>query len=277
MKTRIITAVIAMATCLACNNEEPLTTSGVASCHFNLKGDFSSPTFTRLSADGADITDVWLFDYMNGSMQQAVHIEGQDNIQATLAIGHHNLYFVASRGTDPAVDNAEHTITWDSVRDTFWQTIDIDVTSNDSEITRSVTLDRVVTKLRIVVSDVVPQELASITICPDTWYSGIDYISGTPTALSDKEISIPVPPSYHGTKGNLSLTAFSFSGNEEWKAGIDIEAISEKGDIISTVHIPQAPFLQNRVTQYTGNLFSSQSAMTIALNTQWLDPYNATW
>ncbi len=50
-----------------------------------------------------------------------------------------------------------------------------------------------------------------------------------------------------------------------------------KTRIISTVHIPQAPFLQNRVTQYTGNLFSSQSSMTIALNTQWLDPYNATW
>ena len=43
-------------------------------------------------------------------------------------MGTHHLYFVASRGVTPTVDNDAKTITWATVRDTFWKHYELTVT-----------------------------------------------------------------------------------------------------------------------------------------------------
>ena len=78
---------------------------------FTLKGDFSSDWKTRgyLSADGKDLTDVWVLDYQGGVLVQQVH---QDDNTAddfgqpvmNLAYGSHHVYFIASRGQTATLD-----------------------------------------------------------------------------------------------------------------------------------------------------------------------------
>ena len=131
---------------------------------FTLKGDFSDEwkSITRgyLTADGKDLTDVWVLDYMDGALVQQVHqsdntAENFGKPVMNLAYGAHQVYFIASRGVNTVLDTDAHTITFGSVRDTFWKRYDVSVvaTSNGN---RAVTLDRVVTKLRLTFTDEVP-------------------------------------------------------------------------------------------------------------------------
>ena len=120
---------------------------------FTVKGDFGAATFTRaagyLNADGQDMTDLWVFDYVDGQCVQSVHQTATDEAwgkpQMSLAYGSHHVYFVASRGDEPAVDAEGHVIAWGTPRDTFWKDYEVDVVST-SNGNRAVTLDTVTAK-----------------------------------------------------------------------------------------------------------------------------------
>ena len=143
---------------------------------FTVKGDFGSAAFTRaagyLSADGQDMTDLWVFDYVDGQCVQTVHQTATDEAwgkpQMSLAYGSHHVYFVASRGDEPSVDAEGHVIAWGTPRDTFWKDLVIDVNGSTNG-TRTVELDRSVTRLRVTATDEVPDDVSTITITPAGW------------------------------------------------------------------------------------------------------------
>ena len=139
---------------------------------FTIKGDFGAAAFTRayLQADGKEMTDIWVYDYMDGKLVQKLHQTPEDvawgKPEMTLSYGQHHVYFVASRGTEPSVNETDHIISWGSVRDTFWKDYEVSVVST-SNGNRAVTLDRVVTKLRLTVNDEVPATCAQLSVTPD--------------------------------------------------------------------------------------------------------------
>ena len=247
----------------------------------HVNGDFGSPTFTRaLEADGKDMTDVWVFDYMGDELVQTIHQTSDDSDfgepNVLMEYGSHDLYFVASRGLNPEVDDVEHTITWSNVRDTFWKTITMNVNST-SATEVDVTLDRVVAKLKLNIQDKVPAGLVNITITPEEWNYGIDYITGEPASVDDSQISIDVPSSYVGTTGNLSVSVFSLSGDSEWTTDVTVAAKNGSNGTISSVHIDDVPLLANRATVYSGNLFTSGSTFMLSLNDTWLSDMVLSW
>lgn len=248
---------------------------------FELEGNWSSPVFTRasLSADGQDMTDLWLFDYVDGVLVQTVHQSSTDADfgapSATLAYGQHKLYFVVSRGTNPMIDG--DVIAWESVRDTFWKMLSVSV-DGGSASSYTVALDRVVTKLKISVTDKVPDDIAAIAIMPEQWYYGLNYMTGQPAAMRDNEDRIiSVPASYGGTTGQLAVSIFGFSAAAEWTTPVTVTARDADDDIIGMATIAAAPFMANRATEYTGSLFTSGSTFTITLNDEWDEPWTGTW
>ena len=104
---------------------------------FTLKGDFGSPHFMRaggyLSADGQDMTDLWVLDYMDGALVGQLHQTAEDEDFGTptmvLDFGSHHVYFVCSRGTTPTLSTEEHSITWATTSDTFYKDYSVSVTS----------------------------------------------------------------------------------------------------------------------------------------------------
>jgi hypothetical protein len=169
---------------------------------FTIKGDFSDTwkqTRGYLQADGKDMTDVWVFDYIGDELQQQIHLTNTDENWATpsinLAMGTHNIYFVASRGTTPTVNTTNKTITWAKPSDTFWKDYEVTVVST-SNGNRAVTLDRVATRFRATVTDAIPTGCASITIAPASWHTGLNYQTGVPiTAVTDYTTVINIPGS----------------------------------------------------------------------------------
>ena len=249
---------------------------------FTVKGDFGAATFTRsyLSADGKDMTDLWVFDYMGGVCVQSVHQSADDADWGTpkmaLSYGSHHVYFVASRGDGPTVDAEGHTITWTGPRDTFWKDYEVDVVST-SNGNRAVTLDRVATKLHVVVNDEVPATCKAVTVTPDRWFYGWNYVKGAAVAAQQTERRVTVPESYVGTTGQLAVDIFGLSGADEWVTNVSIQAQDADGGVLGSATITGAPFKANRGTEYSGNLFGSAGGLDVNVNGEWENPKTGTW
>jgi hypothetical protein len=239
-----------------------------------------SKATSYLNANSLNMTDLWVLDYMNGELVQKLHQVPTDadwgQPTMMLAYGSHHVYFIASRGATPVLDTDEHTITWSSVRDTFAKDYEVSVV-NTSNGNRAVTMDRIVTKLKVTGIDEVPASCATISVTPSQWFYGYDYVNDAPVASSNNTISVAVPSSYIGTTGQLSLGVFSVSGTDEWNASVVVRTATSADVALGQATITDAPFLRNRSTEYSGNLFSSGGSMTISMNEDWLSPHIGEW
>ena len=292
--------IMALAACLmtACEkeimSESTATTDGITVSDgspvgktkkftFTLKGDFSSEWKTRgyLSADGKDLTDLWILDYMNGQLVQQLHQTNNTTDDfgqpvMNLAYGSHHVYFIASRGTGAVLDTDNHTITFTKSLDTFYKDYEVTVVST-SNGNRAVTLDRVVTRLRLTFTDVVDANAATINITPHTWYYAWDYVNGAPAgAATDQVVTLTIPDSEKGKTG-LQVNLFGFSTATEWTTDVAINSKTTGGDIIGSATITNVPFKANRISELSGPLFGSEGAMTLSLNTSWETSYEGTW
>ena len=267
----------------ACNSEQstPEIPTPSKAITFDCQGDFTFHSFTRaLTADGKDMTDLWILDYMDGSLHAQFHQSSTDADfgQPTLDLdyGSHTLYFIASRGAGAAVDTDAHTITFARVLDTFWQTCAITVSASSAN-SRTVSLDRVVTKLRLQFTDAIPSGTATINITPTTWYYGIDYLDGSPVAsTSGQAISVNIPASDIGSIGEV-INIFGFSSAAEWTTNVSVDSKKADGTILGQAEIIAVPLRRNRVTEFSGPLYDKTRAMTFTLNSDWDDSYSGTW
>lgn len=260
---------------------------------FTMKGDFGNAVFvdaeeTRgnraakyLDAAGNEMTDLWVFDYMGGTCIQTIHQTASDEAwghpSLPLAYGSHHVYFVASRGTEPTLDATAKTITWTKPRDTFWKDYEVEVVST-SNGNRAVTLDRVVTKLKVTIDDEIPTGIASISLTPAIWYCSLNYQTGAPAGqVSNQERTVAVPANYVGTTGTLTTSIFGFSAAMEWTTDVVITAKDANSATLGTATITDAAFKRNRASEYSGPLFGSAGAATVSIEDGWLDALTGSW
>lgn len=257
---------------------------------FNCEGDLTFSAFdegvTRggrraMEADGKAMTDLWVLDYVGGTLVQQVHQASTDEDFGTptlnLDYGSHHVYFVASRGEGATLSTAEHNIAWTKPLDTFYKDFQITVSAGTSSA-HNVTLERVVTRLRVTVADEIPAGIASITVTPTTWYYGIDYLTGGPAAAQTSEPrTIAIPDSKVGTTGQTNVSIYGFSSATEWTTDVSVVAKNQTDAVIGTANIEDAPFKANRSTNYTGNLFVNAGGFALALSGEWSDDYVGSW
>ena len=251
---------------------------------FQCRGfDLSTSAFTRaeLKADGKVMTDLWVLDYVGGSLAQpAIHQTSDQEDFGTptlnLAVGSHHVYFIASRGKTPTLNTDAGTITFGTVSDTFYKDLLLDVTAS-SNGSRSVTLERIVTKFTAIITDAIPEGASTFNITPAQWYYAWDYVSGSPTAATASQtITINIPASEIGNT-NESLNIFCFSAADEWTTDVALNCKTAGGDILGTATITDVPLKQNRITIFSGPLFSANGLTTVSLSTDWQTDYTGTW
>lgn len=252
---------------------------------FTLKGEFEksilkSQTRGYLQTDGQNLTDLWVFDYMDGKLVQSLHQIPTDDTwgtpQMSLAYGSHHVYFVAARGNSPLVNEDLHTIEWETPKDAFWKDYEVEVVST-SNGNRAVTLDRIATKLKLTINDKVPEGCAAVNVTPDKWYYGIDYVTGQPVNNKKQTRTVNIPSSYIGTSGQLAISIFGLSGSDEWVTNVSVTATDSDSKVLGSVNISGAPFKANRSTEYSGNLFGSSGGLDVSINSEWESPKIGTW
>lgn len=252
---------------------------------FTIKGDFTDEwkpvTRGYLAADGKDMTDLWVLDYVNGTLVQQIHqsdntAEDFGKPSMTLAYGSHHVYFVASRGTSPVLNTETETLIWSSVRDTFWKDYEVTVVST-SNGNRAVTLDRVVTKLNLAFTDAISADAATVNFTPETWYYGLNYKTGEPTSVTVSQTNtMQVPDGYAG-RTDVSVSYFSISPSSEWTTDVTVNSKDADGNIIGQGVMEDVPLKRNRVTEYSGPLFTSGGEVTLTLNGTWDASETGTW
>ena len=284
MKNNILTA-IAVATILtACNSDNDIIPDNTpVKMTFAISGDFHLDThdFTRsLEADGKTMTDVWVLDYVGGKLKQQLHQTSDDadfgSPTMGLSLGTHHIYFIASRGSGASLNTTTHALTFTSVRDTFWKDYEITISSGTSG-NRSVSLDRIVTKLKLTFTDAIPEGAATFNVTPSSWFYGVDYTTGEPSeATANGTFTVNIPSSEIGVL-NEAVSIFGFSSATEWTTDVAVDCKKSDGGVIGSATIAAAPFVRNRVSEYTGPLFSDNGSMTLSLNATWDDSYQGSW
>ena len=266
----MITAMAMLAILASCAKDDELSTSDGKMLTFNVNSLVSYETRAGLSANGHELTELWMLDYQGGVLKQTIHQESSEavfgTISAYFANGEHEIYFVASRGDGAVLDTEDHKITWAKVSDTFYKSLAVDV-SRAQEAT-NVTLSRASCKLKVSVDDDIPADAQTMSIKTGTWYKGIDYIDGTATdaVLSNFEVDI--------SDGTKTVSTYSISP-EAWTTDVTVSMKTASGT--ESVSVKDVPFYRNRETAVHGNLFGSQQGMAIGIDDSWGEEAEKQW
>lgn len=284
MKKLFLMALAVGLTMTACNNETiNENESERKQITFALDGDWQGTDeafSTRAAVAGSTMTDVWVLDYIGAKLQQTVHqSSGDDGFGAptlSLSYGSHTLYFVTSAGESPTLNTNAHTLSFGAVRDTFWKTINVKVTSGTAA-NQAVTLDRIVTKVAIQPTDEVPASINIITIAPATWYLTFDYLTGNPTtAVNNFSRTLTIPDSYKGTTGTLKVNLLGLCG-ADYTTNVAVTAKDADNNTIGYATISNAPIKRNRASRFSGPLFGNSNGLTMNINDEWLTDYEGNW
>lgn len=259
-----------LAVLASCAKDDELSTSEGKMLTFNVNSFVSYETRAGLSANGKELTDLWMLDYQGGVLKQTVHQsnseEGFGTVNAYFTNGEHEIYFVASRGDGAVLDTEDHKITWAKVSDTFYKSLTVDVSRAASAI--NVTLSRATCKMKVSVDDDVPADAQTMSIKTGSWYKGIDYLDGTATdaVLSNFEVDI--------SDGTKSVSTYSISP-EAWTTDVTVSVKTATGT--ESVSVKDVPLYRNRETTVHGNLFGSQQGMAIGIDESWGEEAEKTW
>ena len=269
----------------ACTGDEPQNEKPTSweqkTITFTFGDVVTQHAMTRADVTDLDLTDLWMFDYVDEELQQTVHQSSSDEgfgvLSASMGYGDHTLYFVASRGTTPTTDTDAQTITWVKPSDTFWATATVNVSPSLAS-SQAVSLSRVATRLRITVNDEVPVGAAKFVITPAQWYYGIDYTDGSgiaPSANQPREVSIP--SSYIGTSGQLAIAIFGFVPSADWQTDIAATLKASDESTLGQVTLEDVVLKRNITTAYSGGILGTSKAFTLTANDAWGDEDVHTW
>jgi hypothetical protein len=290
MKKAFLTAcAVALTTAVftSCSNDDSVLDGSAVkskSVTFALEGDWqgSEEAYkTRAAVTGSTMTDVWVLDYMGSTLMQTVHQSSADADfgapTVSLDYGEHTLYFVTSCGDTPTLNTTTLTLSFDKVKDTFWKSVNVNVTSGTAA-NQSVTLDRIVTKLIIKPTDQVPMNISTVDIQLSTWYNSIDYLTGQPaTASTDLLRSVAVTDNYHGTTGTIYFIVQGFCGTTDFTTNVSVTAKDADSNTIGFAQITNAPMKRNRTSRFTGTLFGNSNGLAMNMNDEWLTDYEGAW
>ena len=253
-----------------CENEGGLCTvvADVGGISWNMEEpgvDDMNGSTRAIEANGEALKELWVFDcYEDSCALVAKQTDADDSfgmVPMRLGYGKHRLAFVASRGEGSKVDVKNGRIEWAKVKDSFWCCEDVDVVRGGA-VDMTVTLKRIVGRLRVMMYDVVPNEMKKMRITAEGWYRGVDVRTGEAvgTLEADKGITevslVDIPAAYVGTSKRLAVSMWSVGRSEQWTQTVGIEALDGDGGVIGETSCDGVPMERNRVTQLGGYFLS---------------------
>ena len=237
------------------------------------------PMGTRATVSEAGMTDLWLLAYSADTLAAEMHQTKDDanfgTFSLNLKYGKYKFYAVSSRGLSAVVDTAGRTITWGKVRDTFWN-VDSMTVVGGSTANKTISLDRVVGRAMLQLTDLVPDGAQKVVFRPSHWYYGINYQTGAAVGDSDAEINVDIPASYIGQQG-LQVSYMSISAVDDWTTGMAIAMKGAGNAVLGSVTLSDVPMGRNKTVTMTGALLGGTRSLGVNLNDAWGDSSAITW
>lgn len=228
--------------------------------------------WTHSRSDMADYADSLLcLDYMSGTMIQKTSSPSDKPFSLTMNYGAHELKFLGHSSTDWQLDKEKALFRTEKVTETFLKCVQIEVYGGTDE-TMTLQMDRVVTKLTLMIMDAIPGNVSRIEMTVGGHMSAIDMNTGLGVAEEKTDFSLgwDLDGSFAGKKG-LKLTVFSFCEEKEFDCSIHVKALDLEGNIISERKATGIPMLMNRCTVVKGYIFSAESMVSFNGPGEWIE------
>lgn len=252
--------------------------------NFHVRGEFTTAfeEMTRAAVrleneNTTGVTDLWVLDYatVQGEsspvLSHTVHQTASDanfgSVPMTLTYGHHDIKFIASKGTGASLTASA--LSWTKAHDTFTLSYPVDVTST-SNGNRAPELKRAISGLKVVISDAIPQDAKTIvlTLGKRSQTLTLPGLSALPYSESSVQVDCS---SNRGVKG-AGVAIYTLAGDEEWTSPANITVKREDGTVITAFDLPDVSLKKNRMTTLTGNVFNRASGFSVAVDASWDDP-----
>ncbi len=248
-------------------------------------------TRAALTADGKDMTDIYIFDYdqSSGKLLQVLHQTGsaEDFAQPdmTLAYGDHTLKVIATRSVSPTLLDAD-SVAWaakDNVltpisdkvpailtsgktSDSFGATKDVSVMPGKA-LAVNIQMERIVAKLVLDVMDAIPADCSNLMMGLDEYchFSWEDFDVIEPV----KNQRTYDMTTYAGGNGVL-ITYFVLVPLDGYSSDVTF-TLGKKGSDkpYSKFTVQNVPFERNKVTTIRGKYYNHQSGVSFSLKAEW--------
>lgn len=284
MKTNIIATALAAFALTACQQYEiqevesrlfTFHVQGAFSTSYEDMGDTRAAV--RLEEDNtAGITDLWVLDYVDGTLKNQVHQTPDDedfgHPSLSLSLGQeHVIQFVAAKSEQPVLTTTA--LTWTKVRDTFTLSYPISVTST-SNVNRAPELHRAVSGVEVRLTDAIATGTATITVGYDRSQSiSLPSLAVATAAFRTQSFTIPSSWINDGPKTFITYTLCA----DDYQTDVDITAKDADGKVIASVTVPGVELRTNRMTVLSGSLFSNDKDFHVSLLADWDTPLEKEW
>lgn len=279
----------------SCENDGALDTidsfnAPKGKAHVRLVCSTGMQTRAALTANGATITDLYIFDYdkTTGKLLQVLHqtndAEDFAEPDLTLDYGDHVLKVIATRSTTPSLIDATNS-TWGVTQnvlapvtdsqpvaltsaktsDTFGAQKDVTVGIGTAN-TVAIMLDRLTARLVVKSTDVFPTDCS-------TWdaslqeYKTFSLQSFDVTAAVKNQRTTDVS-SLAGTTGT-TLTYYVLVPADGYTTDITFTTNRKAGTSYSSITVPNVRFERNKTTTITGSFYNHKQGFSISLNDVW--------
>lgn len=276
-----ILILISAITCFSCSEkqEQPV---GKAKLNFNVAmsvENFNARTKSTTAELVAATKCIDFYDYKNETIQNEIHQKSTDSgygvISSELDYGNHDCYIVAHNSTTLTSYFDTHLFDFDKVTDTFiWhQSLTVDDTTLP---TVNVSLSRAVGKIEIEATDAVPVNAASIRLTINGYSSKMIMETGVgESSLTTITRTFAYSEAQKGMK-NTTYSVYSFIPGDAYKVNVTIEVLDANSDELNLITIDNAPIYLNKITHYSGKLFtkSIDGEFPINILTNWGETIN---
>lgn len=264
--------------------QSPQQQAKTKSFTFHVKGDFTTnyTDMTRAAVrleetNTAGITDLWVFDYVDGVCVQSKHQSSTDadfgHPQMILTYGSHNIKFVASRGTTPSL--AATGISWTKVMDTFC--LDYPVTvSASSNGNRAPELKRCVSGLTIENTDAIPANAKEIQITMTNRYGMLTLPGLVGSGESAFTNTLAFQTGDAGTTG-LKMNTYTLCPDETFSVDVKVKVVGKDNSTISEFEVDDVELKMNRKTVLKGECFDRSNGFSVMINDTWEEAYTQTF
>lgn len=209
-------------------------------------------------------------------------VDGQDGslqVQDELTAGIYKVCFLAHGVTDATFAEESSLVTFPEVEDTFWgfQEIEVDATQTDQSF--SVGLARAVAGIELVPTDAVPEQVDQFLIETSGRYHQISLLDGMTPAVTEA-FSLTVAFEAEDKLPDTRVKHFFYSfvpeaAPEAASAFLDamiLTSQSGSGEVQRQRTITQVPLYRNRITRYTGTLYTPSivdGLFDLQIDTNW--------
>lgn len=217
-------------------------------------------------------TTLSYWDYIGGFCQGENTQVTSSLLSIDMDYGQHTLYFLAHSSNESVQDG--FLFTPEKVTETFWKDFSL-VVDYDTEESITVPLERVVSKVTVILKDAMPEGVSKMRMTVGGLIRTLDIKTGNGKTESSENYTLEweIGPSYVGRKG-LAFNMFTFTPNssDEFEVSVKLEALSAVGEVKFSGECDSAPLLRNRCTQISCSLFGLSLGLSATVANDWMLP-----